>query len=229
MSQGCLYLVATPIGNLSDLPPRVQDALEVADLVACEDTRVTQKLLRHLGMSRPTLSYREENEKELAPVLAGRIAEGETISLVSDAGCPGISDPGFRLVRECRVKGLQVVPIPGPTAAVTALAASGLPTDRFLFAGFLPSKTSARKKFFEENQDASHTLILYESRHRILKFLDDLVEVLGEYRCICVAREITKLHETFHTGPAGVVSDNVRNGSQKGEFVVLIAKAGYRL
>ena len=229
MPQGCLHLVATPIGNLSDLSPRVKDSLGAADLIACEDTRVTQKLLTHLEIKRPTLSYREENEKALAPELAERITQGETIALVSDAGFPGISDPGFRLVRECRAKSLTVTPVPGPNAAITALAASGLPTDRFLFAGFLPPKSSARRKFFEANQDATHTLVLYESRHRILKFLDDLLDTLGADRCICVAREITKLHETFHTGPAADVRERVRASSSKGEFVVMIAKQGYLL
>jgi len=229
MSQGCLYLVATPIGNLSDISPRATDVLSGVDLVACEDTRVTQKLFNHLGLHLPTISYREENEKELAPELATRIANGSMIALVSDAGFPGISDPGFRLVRECRARNLTVTPIPGPTAGISALAASGLPTDRFLFAGFLPPKSAARKRFFEEIRHANHTVVLYESRYRIHKFLDDLVETLGDDRCICVAREITKLHETFHAGLAGVVRQEVYAGSHKGEFSVMIAKAGYQL
>lgn len=229
MPGGKLLLVATPIGNLGDFPPRGQEALEEASLVACEDTRVTGKLLQHLGIRKPTLSYREENEKTLAPELAKRIADGEIIALVSDAGHPAISDPGFRLVRECRARGLPVHPIPGPMAGISALAASGLPTDSFLFVGFLPPKTSARKRFFETNRELPHTLILYESRHRILKALDDLVSSLGPERTICVARELTKLHETFNTGPAGEVRDQVSKQSQKGEFVILIAKEGYQL
>jgi len=229
MSQGCLYLVATPIGNLSDISPRAKEILGTVDLLACEDTRVTQKLLNHLGLHLPTISYREENEKILALELATKIANGSLIALVSDAGFPGISDPGFRLVRECRVRNLKVTPIPGPTAGISALAASGLPTDRFLFAGFLPAKSAARKRFFEEIKNANHTVILYESRYRILKFLDDLVEILGNDRCICVAREITKLHETFHTGLAQKVREEVYTGSHKGEFSVIIAKAGYQL
>ena len=229
MPGGKLLLVATPIGNLGDLPPRGKEALEEADLVACEDTRVTGKLLHHLGISKPTLSYREENEKTLAPELADRIAKGETIALVSDAGHPAISDPGFRLVRECRARGLPVHPIPGPMAGISALAASGLPTDAFLFVGFLPPKTAARKRFFETHKDELYTLILYESRHRILKALDDLLATLGPERTICVARELTKLHETFHTGQAGEVREQVAKQSQKGEFVILIAKDGYQL
>jgi 16S rRNA (cytidine1402-2'-O)-methyltransferase len=229
MPCGQLLLVATPIGNLDDLTPRAKSSLESADLVACEDTRVTGKLLHHIGISPPTLSYREENEKALAPQLADRIANGETIALVSDAGFPAISDPGFRLVRECRARNLPVQPIPGPMAGITALAASGLPTDSFLFVGFLPPKKSARQKFFETHKDLPHTIILYESRHRILKALDDLVGTLGPDRTICVAREITKLHETFNCGPAESVRSAVTQQSQKGEFVLLIAKEGYSL
>ena len=229
MSEGTLLLVATPIGNLEDLSERAKSSLEKADVIACEDTRVTGKLLQHLNLQKPTLSYREENEKTLAPQLAARIAEGETIALVSDAGHPAISDPGFRLVRECRAKGIKVEPIPGPMAGISALAASGLPTDGFLFVGFLPPKKSARQKFFSENKELPYTLILYESRHRILKALEDLIQTLGEDRTICVAREITKLHETFNVGPAGKVMDAVSRQSQKGEFVILIAKEGYTL
>lgn len=229
MSQGCLYLVATPIGNLADLSPRAVEALKLSDTVVCEDTRVTRKLLDHVEIQRTTLSYREENEKKLAPELAERIARGSTLALVSDAGLPGISDPGFRLVRECRLRNLKVIPIPGPTAIIAALAASGLPTDQFFFAGFLPPKKRARQRFLEEHRNAEHTVVLFESRHRILKLLDDVVETLGTRRCICVAREITKLHETFHTGPVAEVREKIRNGSVKGEFVVLIAKNGFDL
>ena len=229
MSGGKLLLVATPIGNLGDLSTRGKEALLEASFVACEDTRVTGKLLNLCGINKPTVSYREENEKSLAPELANRIANGETIALVSDAGFPGISDPGFRLVRECRRQGLPVTPVPGPMAGITALAASGLPTDSFLFIGFLPPKSSARKSFFESHRKLGHTIILYESRHRIQKALDDLLVVLGPERTICVARELTKLHETFHTGPAADVREAVSKHSLKGEFVILIAKDGYKL
>ena len=229
MPTGCLHLVATPIGNLLDLTSRTRDVLAQVDLIACEDTRVTQKLLNHIGLKKNILSYREENERELAPELADKISKGENIALVSDAGFPAISDPGFRLVRECRSRNLRVIPVPGPNAAITALSASGLPTDSFFFGGFLQAKPSARKKFFSEHKDAGHTIILYESRYRILKLLDDLVEVLGDERCICVAREITKIHETFNSGPAKIVREKVKNESQKGEFVVIVAKDGYQL
>lgn len=230
-ANGLLTLVAAPIGNLGDMTPRAIEVLQSADAIACEDTRVTGKLLSKLGVQKeaPLLSYREENEKQIAPELADRIADGQHIALISDAGMPAISDPGFRLVRECRKRGLTVSAAPGVTAATTALALSGLPSDGFLYVGFLPPKSAARKRFFESKQDFEYTIILYESCHRIGKFLNDLVEVLGEERCISVSRELTKLHETIHTGPASEVRNRVAKGSQKGEFVVCIAKAGFQL
>ena len=227
--QGVLYLVATPIGNLADISSRAIQILGDCDLVACEDTRVTAKLLAHHQISVPTTSYREENERRRAPELAARIQEGETIALVSDAGFPGISDPGFRFVRECRRHKLKVIPIPGPNAGLSALAVSGLPTDKFLYLGFLPPKTAARRKAFDLWRDFKGSLVLYESKHRINKALAEIVEVLGAERCICVAREMTKVHETFHIGPAEEVHRAVTEGSQKGEFVIVIAPQGYEL
>ncbi|MGB0184764.1 MAG: 16S rRNA (cytidine(1402)-2'-O)-methyltransferase [Opitutales bacterium] len=228
---GCLILVATPIGNLGDISTRAQEALSQADCIACEDTRVTGKLLAKLGIdSKPELlSYRNENEKNLAQPLAERIAGGQKIVLVADAGTPAISDPGFRLVRACRQLGLPVTAVPGPCAAVTALALSGLPSDGFLFVGFLPPKRAARLRFFNEYQDFEYTIILYESCHRIAKCMDDLVETLGADRAISVGRELTKLHETVHSGPASEVRERVAQASQKGEFVITIAKNGYIL
>ena len=228
---GCLTLVATPIGNLGDMPTRANEALQAADCIACEDTRVTGKLLSKLGIeSRPELlSYRNENEQALAEPLTARIADGQQIALVADAGTPAISDPGFRLVRACRKNGLKVTAIPGPCAAVTALALSGLPSDGFLFVGFLPPKRAARIRFFEAHQDFGYTLILYESCHRISKCLDDLIEILGPSRSISVSRELTKLHETVHSGPATEVRERVAQASQKGEFVISIAKKNYAL
>lgn len=226
---GALYLVATPIGNLGDLSERAGDVLRSCDLVACEDTRVTAKLLARLKTSTPTLSYREENERRLAPELADRIEAGEAIALVSDAGLPNLSDPGFRLVRECRRRGLPVVPVPGPNAAVTALAASGLPTDKFLYLGFPPPKSAARQKLFEEWKRFRGSIILYESKHRIDKALADAEEVLGPGRVVCLAREMTKAHETFHVGPLAQVREERKNGSGKGEFVMVIAPEGYEL
>lgn len=230
-SSGCLTLVATPIGNLGDVSPRAREALSQADCIACEDTRVTGKLLAKLGIeTKPELlSYRNENEKSLAEPLAERIARGENIALVADAGTPSISDPGFRLVRACRQHGLPVTAVPGPCAAVTALALSGLPSDGFLFVGFLPPKRAARQRFFKEYEDFGYTLILYESCHRICKCMDDLVKTMGAERAVSVSRELTKLHETVHSGTAAEVRNRVMNASQKGEFVITIAKKGYTL
>lgn len=230
-SNGRLTLVAAPIGNLGDMPPRAIQALESADVIACEDTRVTGRLMSKFGLKKmaPFVSYREENEKYMVSRLADRIENGEQMALIADAGMPTISDPGFRLVRECRRRRLPVSASPGATAATTALAISGLPTDGFLYVGFLAPKPSIRRAFFHSKQGFEYTIIIYESCHRIGKFLNDLVDVLGESRCISVVRELTKLHETVHTGPAAKVRDCVAGGSQKGEFVICIAKSDFEL
>ncbi|MFT5836596.1 MAG: 16S rRNA (cytidine1402-2'-O)-methyltransferase [Candidatus Azotimanducaceae bacterium] len=228
---GQLTLVAAPIGNLGDMTTRAIETLKNVDQIACEDTRVTGKLLSKLGIENNArlISYREENEKHMAGELADQIETGAQIALISDAGMPAISDPGFRLVRECRKRHLSVTSAPGATAATTALALSGLPSDGFLYVGFLPPKSAARKRFFESKRNFDYTIIVYESCHRISKFLNELVETLGEQRCISVCRELTKLHETIHTGTAAEVRDCVAKGSQKGEFVVCIAKDGFEL
>jgi 16S rRNA (cytidine1402-2'-O)-methyltransferase len=228
---GTLTLVAAPIGNLSDATPRAITVLQKGTVIACEDTRVTGKLLSKLGIEKhgKLISYREENETYMAGELADRMQAGEDITLIADAGTPAISDPGFRLVRECRKRGLKVTTAPGVSAVITALSLSGLPSDGFLYVGFLAPKSAARKRFFEAQRASDYTIIIYESCHRIGKFLNDLVDTLGPERCICICRELTKLHETVHTGPAGDVRDRVAKGSQKGEFVVLIAKDGFVL
>ncbi len=226
---GCLYLVATPIGNLGDITERAVETLSLCQLLACEDTRKTRRLLSHLGISARTTALHDFNEESRTSSIADLIAEGQSVGIVSDAGTPAISDPGFRVVRECRRRNLPVVPIPGPSAVTTALCASGLPSDGFLFAGFLPPKKSARRRFFERYRDFEFTIVLFESTHRITKFLEDLIEVLGAERVICVAREITKIHESFHTGPVEAVQEEVLAKSLKGEFVVLIAKSGFVL
>mgnify|MGYP001055980834 FL=1 len=230
-TSGTLTLIAAPIGNLSDMTPRAIEALASATCIACEDTRVTGKLLNKLEIAYEAklISYREENESYMASELADRMAAGEDIALIADAGTPAISDPGFRLVRECRKRGLPVTTAPGVSAVITALSLSGLPSDGFLYVGFLPPKSAARKRFLDAHQDFGYTIIIYESCHRIGKFLNDLVATLGPDRCISVCRELTKLHETVHTGPAGDVRDRVAKGSQKGEFVVVIAKDGFEL
>ena len=224
-----LYLVATPIGNLGDLSQRALDILKSCDLIACEDTRTSGKLLKHFGITNNLVSYHEHNEISQAQVLADKIEADQAIALISDAGTPTLSDPGFRVVRECHRRHLNVSPIPGPSAALAALSASGLPSDRFSYRGFLPAKSAARKRFFESILSADQTQILFESNHRILKFLNDFLEVLGPERVICVARELTKLHETIVTGPAGEVSEKIKSRSQKGEFVVVIAPADFSL
>ena len=214
---GTLTLVAAPIGNLSDITPRAVDVLTAASFIACEDTRVTGKLLSKLEIENNAqlISYREENESYMAGEIADRMEAGEHIALIADAGTPAISDPGFRLVRECRKRGLKVTTAPGVSAVITALSLSGLPSDAFLYVGFLAPKSAARKRFFEANQTNDYTIIIYESCHRIGKFLNDLVSTLGPDRCISVCRELTKLHETIHTGRASEVRDRVADGSQK--------------
>ena len=226
---GTLYVVATPIGNLADLTDRARAILGGVDLVACEDTRTSGSLLTRLGLRRELVSYHDHNEIEAAEFIAAQIVAGKSVALVSDAGTPAISDPGFRLVRACRRRGLPVVPVPGACAIAAVVSASGLPSNGFLFAGFLVAKTSARTAFLEKYRDFEYTLALYESCHRIDKFADEIVERLGPDRTVCIAREVTKLHETWLVGRAAEVRDRLLRGSLKGEFVVLIAPADFTL
>ena len=226
---GHLYVVATPIGNLADLTERARAILGSVDVVACEDTRTTGAMLTRFGLHRELVAYHEHNETEAAERLAGLLALGKSVAVVSDAGTPGLSDPGFRLVRACRRRNLPVVPVPGPSALVAVLSAAGLPTNGFLFAGFLPAKSAARIGFLEKHRDFDYTLALYESCHRIDKAVDELVATLGAARVICVAKEITKIHETFLVGPAADVQARLAKTSLKGEFVLLIAPADFVL
>jgi len=220
---GHLYVVATPIGNLADLTDRARAILGAVDLVACEDTRTTGAMLARLGLNRELTAYHEHNEAEAAERLAEQISQGKSVAVVSDAGTPGLSDPGFRVVRACRRRGLPVVPVPGPSALTAVLSAAGLPTNGFLFVGFLPPKSAARAAFLEQHRDFDYTLAVYESCHRIGKFTEEIVAVLGSDRVICIAKEVTKLHETFLVGLAGDVQARLGKLSLKGEFVVLIA------
>ncbi len=226
---GHLYVVATPIGNLADLTERAKSILGSVDLVACEDTRTTGSMLTRLGLHRDLVAYHDHNEIHVAENLAAQIAAGKSVAVVSDAGTPAISDPGFRIVRACRRLGLPVIPVPGACAVTTVISASGLPTNGFLFAGFLVAKSAARITFLEKYREFDFTIALYESCHRIEKFAQEIVATLGPDRVICIAREITKIHETFLVGPAGEVRDRLLKGSLKGEFVVLIAPAGFIL
>jgi len=226
---GHLYVVATPIGNLADLTERAREILAKVDLIACEDTRTTGVLLRRFGLHRDLVPYHEHNETEAADRLAEAIALGKSVAVVSDAGTPGLSDPGFRIVRACRRRNLPVVPVPGPSALVAVLSAAGLPTNGFLFAGFLPPKSAARVTFLQKYRDFDYTLALYESCHRIDKFANEIVEVLGPDRVVCIAKEVTKLHETFLVGLAADVQARLTKTSLKGEFVVLIAPKDFTL
>jgi 16S rRNA (cytidine1402-2'-O)-methyltransferase len=222
---GLLYLVATPIGNLEDITYRAVRLLGEADAIACEDTRQTRKLLDHYGIRKPTVSYHEHNEIERTTELVARLLNGETIALVSDAGMPLVSDPGYRLVRGALDAGITVVPIPGPSASLAALAASGLPTDAFHFGGFLPPKTGQRARVLESLAHEEATLVFYEAPHRILESLEAVESVLGP-RPIVVARELTKLHEEFLRGtPAEVRAQLAARDSVKGEITLLIGKA----
>lgn len=226
---GHLYVVATPIGNLADLTERARAILGAVDLIACEDTRTTGAMLTRFGLHRPLVAYHEHNETVAAVQLADQIAAGKSVAVVSDAGTPGLSDPGFRIVRECRRRGLPVVPVPGPSALIAVLSASGLPTNGFLFVGFLPAKTAARTGFFSQYRDFDHTLALYESCHRIDKAITDVVATLGDDRVICVAKEVTKLHEAFFVGRAAEVQARLAKASLKGEFVLLVAPKDFVL
>ena len=220
---GHLYVVATPIGNLADLTDRARAILGAVDIVACEDTRTTGAMLSRLGLHRELTPYHEHNETEAAERLADQIAAGKSVAVVSDAGTPGLSDPGFRIARACRRRQLPVVPVPGASAITAVLSAAGLPTNGFFFAGFLPPKSAARIAFLNKYRDFDYTVALYESCHRIDKFAAEIVEVLGADRVICIAKEVTKLHEAFHVGLASDVQARLAKSSLKGEFVVLIA------
>ena len=224
-SGGVLYLVATPIGNLEDITLRALRILKEADVIACEDTRQSQKLLSHYGVTSRTVSYHEHNEMTRAAELVVELEEGAQVALVSDAGMPGISDPGYRLVSLAIRHGIPVVPIPGASAFVAALAASGLPTDSFHFGGFLPAKQGARLKELEHIKDSSRTQIFYEAPHRLVETLADVAEVLGASRPVVIAREVTKLHEEFLRGPAGELAKQLKDRDIKGEITLLIRAA----
>jgi len=220
---GKLYLVATPIGNLADITHRAIQVLSDVDLIACEDTRHTHKLLSHYGLYTKTISYHEHNEQQRAAELIDRLKQGTNIAVVSDAGTPSISDPGFRLVRAAIESEIPVVPVPGPSALVAALIAAGLPTDEFFFAGFLPSRTSARRARLNELQSVPGTLIFYEAPHRLAATLKDAYEILGEREAV-VARELTKLHEEIKRGRLSQLTADYADEKQdiRGEIVVLI-------
>jgi 16S rRNA (cytidine1402-2'-O)-methyltransferase len=221
---GRLYLVATPIGNLEDITLRALRVLGEADLVACEDTRQTRKLFDRHGIDRPLISYHEHNEHERAPELVDRIERGATVALVSDAGMPLVSDPGQHLVAMCLERGIPVIPIPGPSAFVAALAASGLATGEFLFAGFLPARAGERARKLRELAAEPRTMVFYEAPHRLAATLRAALEILGDRRAV-VARELTKIHEEFRRGRLSELAAHFETGEPRGEITLLIAPA----
>jgi len=218
---GCLYLVATPIGNLEDITLRALRILKEVDQIACEDTRHTQKLLNHYNIQKPLISYHEHNEMTRAPELVLAMEQGSQIALVSDAGMPLVSDPGYRLVTLSVRHHLPVVPIPGAAALLAALSASGLPNEEFLFAGFLPARAGERRRVLERLRIEDRTIIFYEAPHRIEETLADAREILGD-RPACLAREVTKLHEEFRRGALSELSASISERPARGEITLLI-------
>jgi 16S rRNA (cytidine1402-2'-O)-methyltransferase len=221
MISGTLYIVATPIGNLEDITLRAIRVLNDVDAIAAEDTRHTQKLLSKFDIHTPLTSYHDHNKEEKAPVLVARLLEGKSVALVSDAGTPGISDPGYFLINLAVDQKIPVIPIPGATAAIAALSISGLPTDSFIFEGFLPSKHSARLKRLEELKSEKRTLVFYEAPHRIIATVDDILQVFGDRKAV-VTRELTKVHEEAIRGSLSDVLARLMSGSIKGEFTIIL-------
>lgn len=227
MPENQLYVVATPIGNLADITIRAQEVLESVDIIAAEDTRHTKRLLNHLGINKPLMAAHDHNESGAAEQILARLQDGQNVALVSDAGTPLIADPGFHVAKHVAEAGFNIVPVPGACAVITALCAAALPTDRFIFDGFLPPKSKGRKDYFASLKHEERTLVVYESPHRILDSLKDLQEVLGPEKELVVARELTKTFETFLRGTVEEILQQMQADSnqQRGEFVVMIRGA----
>ncbi|ATA25608.1 16S rRNA (cytidine(1402)-2'-O)-methyltransferase [Brenneria goodwinii] len=224
ISASTLYIVPTPIGNLGDITQRALAVLQSVDLIAAEDTRHTGLLLQHFAINARLFALHDHNEQQKADSVLAKLQDGQSIALVSDAGTPLINDPGYHLVRRCREAGIRVVPLPGACAAIAALSAAGLPSDRFCYEGFLPAKTKARKDTLRELQEEARTLIFYESTHRLLDSLQDMADVLGPQRYVVLAREITKTWESIYGAPVGELLAWVREDEnrRKGEMVLIV-------
>ena len=222
---GMLILVPTPIGNLGDISPRAAEALEQADFIAAEDTRVSIKLLNHLGLKKQLVSYHEHNKQESGPHILSRLQDGESCALVTDAGTPAISDPGEDLVRLCREHGVAVTAIPGPCAAITALAMSGLPTGRFTFEGFLSVNKRSRREHLASLLEETRTMIFYEAPHKLLTTLEDMQVAFGADRPVCLCRELTKLHEEAVKTTLGQALSYYQENSPRGEYVLIVGGA----
>jgi len=219
---GNIYLIPTPIGNMGDITQRALEILNQVDIIACEDTRHSGGFLKKLGINKKLVSYHDFNESARAEQLIKKIKEGNSIGIITDAGSPGISDPAYRIVRAAIENNINLIPLPGPCAIIPALTASGLPTDRFFFEGFLPQKSGARKNRLEKIKELEHTLVFYESPYRVMKTLDDILETLGN-RDICIAREISKKFEEFLRGKVTEIIQTIGDKTPKGEFVIIIA------
>lgn len=220
-ARGILYLVPTPIGNLDDITKRALDLLNAVDIIACEDTRHSGTLLKNFGISKKLIAYHDFNESARSGQLATLLDEGKSVAVITDAGSPGISDPAYRVVRAAIESNIEIVPLPGPTALIPALTASGLPTDRFFFEGFLSHKSAARRKRLEELKDFPHTILFYESPYRIEKALTDMHQILGD-RAACLAREISKKFEEFIRGTLSEIIADIQKRPRKGEMVVVV-------
>ena len=220
---GVIYVVATPIGNLNDLTPRMREAFETADFIAAEDTRVTVKLLNHMGIKKPMISYYEHNLKDKGEYIISRVLAGESVAVCSDAGTPCISDPGEILVKQAHAHGIRVIPVTGPSAVITALSVSGQNTGRFCFEGFLSTAKKQRLEHLEQVKTETRTMIFYEAPHKLLNTLKDFKEYFGADRSLTIAKELTKLHEQIWLTTVGEALDHYTENSPKGEFVLIVA------
>jgi 16S rRNA (cytidine1402-2'-O)-methyltransferase len=222
MAKGTFKIVATPIGNLADLTFRAKEVLESADLIACEDTRRSKILLDHYKIKKPLLSFHSRSGRAKVDKIIQRLLTGSDVALISDSGTPGISDPGYSLIQAALKEQIEVIPIPGPSAVITALCASGLPTDKFLYLGFLPVK-KGRQTIFKKIAQSEHTVVFYESPHRLLKTLDELKKHLKPTTKVVIAKELTKIHETFFRGTISDIASTLPAGKPKGEYVIMVS------